>query len=443
MAVNYGRDCLADQANVGMLAASGDIIIWNEDDLFAPEGWDARISSLVPDASELLTLHSSTGYPRDGVLFIPNCYTRAIRDALGPIDPAYESMYIDNEYAERQKKLGRIVETGLVFDHRHPSLGKGVTDSVYALENRPEAYSVGRLVLERRRAAGFPRVSLPGWPDPRPAAPALEPAPVGPEPRHITFCLPGETFRFEWLRGLVDLCASVGEAGWQIKLLFSYSTSVYLTRGNLTRAAIAAAETVRPEYVFWLDDDNIVKPADFLAMLRFMDENRETADILAGWCWIRKPDRWETSLGDFSADGVNLRPFDLRELCAGGLHPKRIEYTGFPGVLMRFGVLESLGSDCFRPATVADLPDLLSGVAVSASPEPHWFSGEDVGFSLRARRAGLRMWVDPAAKLAHLKVQSAEPDIAIFQDTPEELKRWREQVNGPAVASPDVEGVLI
>src|ERR1700722_8400877 len=37
--INYGRDCLVDQSNAGVAAASGEIILGNQDDMRYPAHW--------------------------------------------------------------------------------------------------------------------------------------------------------------------------------------------------------------------------------------------------------------------------------------------------------------------------------------------------------------------------------------------------------------------
>jgi len=434
--VNHGRDCIVDQCNTGTLAASGDILVHSMDDLIAPQGWDTAIQKAIPDSSQPVCL-ACKPREREDLISIPSIGTRALHMAVGPLYPGYEGMFSDNDWSEMARRVGTVKEVPLHFDHPHPlTNGKNQMDEIYEQQNRPESYAIGLKVFEERRAAGFPRVELPGWPK-NEAKPGLISrgldwienklaplsAPPQPQPRYITFCLPGESFRFEWLHGLIDLCAAVGMAGWQIKLCLGYATSCYSTRINMAQEVLDAGAKIRPDYVFWLDDDNIVKPEQFMALVRFLDEN-PTADVVTGWCWIRQKERWGISVGtQFWTDGFHLCPIELDKLFANGASHKRIAHTGFPCVLMRYAVLEKLGANVFMPMLNPD--------------QPGWFAGEDVAFSLRARDAGVEMWVDPACKVAHLKVCSQEPDIQLYRDSPKDLKDWRAQVNGPAIVAPE------
>lgn len=431
--INHNRDCVVDQVNEGLKAATGEIIIGTMDDLFAPQGWDTKLAAFVPDTSQPVALHCLTGSQRDNQIFNPACYTRALLDITGPICPEYESMFVDDEFTAKVTQLGIVVETGLKFEHRHPIFKTAKMDEVYAAQNRREAYEQGLRVFQKRAALGFPRVEIPGWPKPSSVS-----HPVNlPAPRRIAFCLPGESFRFEWLRGVMELFNTLGNANWQVNLCFGYTTSPYHTRINLTNDVLnRAAADFKPEYVFWLDDDNLIKPEDFMRLVAFLDQQPE-ADAISGWCWIRQKTRWGISCGMFSEDTqVHMKLFELPELFAEGGKPRRMEVGGFPAILMKYEVLEKLGAGAFQPVTKADLPELLGDLPRISEPTDEWFSGEDISFFLHARKAGLKIWVDPACKVAHLKFISQEPDIQLFRDTPEALKQWREQVNGKAIPAP-------
>jgi hypothetical protein len=425
---NRGRKSWVSGVNTAAAMSRGRILIVNADDLFACEYWDAELLERVGTRVGEYAIEVSTGTPQEherGIAVIP-MLSRARYERLGfVLYPEFESMYADNDFLEHAVCDGVLLDArDLRFPHRHYLVTGAAPDAVYAHQNRAGAYDLGKAVLSARRAqrkasgVGLVRRAL-DWVDKQITDPV---APVEPPLRSIAFALPGETFRFEWLSGLVDLCETVGAAGWQIRLCFGYTTSCYTTRINIAQDIMDGAQSTRPEYVFWLDDDNIVKPEQFMRLLAFLDAT-PTADIVTGWCWIRQKTRWATSIGNFwKEDGVHLCPLELSDLFAQGAGHKRIEYSGFPCVLMRYSVLEKLGAHAFMPTLRPDLPT--------------WFCGEDTAFFLVAKKAGIESWVDPACKVAHLKMIAQEPDIQLYRDTPEELKKWREQVNGPALSAP-------
>jgi len=426
--VNHGRDCLVDQCNEGLKAATGEILIWNQDDLFAPQCWDTKLSALCPDTSKPVCLHSLTGSKRDSELFMPICYTKVLSDMIGPASSEYDGMFADDEACFKIRQLGTVVETGLMFEHRHPTNGKSAMDEVYAQENRKEAYQKGHEVFQKRASLGFPYVELSGF-----KKPANLPTRT---PRNIALCLPGENFHFTWLRQYLEIENWLWQSNWQPAINFGYTTSPYHTRINLTNDVLNSAKAgFVPEYVLWIDDDNLLKTVDLARMISFLDANPE-ADGVSGWCWIRQRDRWGISCGMFSPDTqVHMRLFELPELLETG-KPVRMEVGGFPCFLVRFKVLQTLTAAAFQPVTKRDIPFVYQGPrAVEVTDE--WFSGEDISFFLNARKEGLRFYVDPAAKVAHLKFISQEPDVQLYRDTPEELKQWREQIRGKAIPAPE------
>ena len=113
--VNHGRDCVVDQVNEGLKAATGEILIGTMDDLFAPQDWDTKLSAFVPDTSQPVALHCLTGSKRDNQIFNPACHTKVVQNLIGPISPEYESMFVDDEYTLKIRQYAKVVETGLMF----------------------------------------------------------------------------------------------------------------------------------------------------------------------------------------------------------------------------------------------------------------------------------------------------------------------------------------
>ena len=89
------------------------------------------------------------------------------------------------------------------------------------------------------------------------------------------------------------------------------------------------------------------------------------------------------------------RPYEGR-LWSKATEVSRIDWTGFPFLLMRGGTLEKAGG---RNAFLPILDESL----------PHGMSGEDIGWCKRAGAAGLILAADPRVRVDHLKLVSAEP----------------------------------
>lgn len=457
--INHGRDCLVDQCNAGQAAASGEIIVGNQDDMRFPEHWDSEILELLPDTSKALCVQAHTDGGRRDLLTIPTIATRVLVEQIGMLSPDYESMFSDDEWSIKAWKFAGVIPSKLYFQHLHPTNGTAEEDSVYALENRPAAYNVGYETFQKRKALGFPRVPYPG--EDATTVPVMEAA----QYPTLAMCIPGDNFSGAWLDSFLAMGMELKEAGYVVKRFRGYQSNVYQTRISLTERVIEDAQISgeRPEYVLWIDHDNTAAPGQLTGLLKFL-ENYPQVDAVAGWCWIKKTVGWTTSVGDFwPADGVHLMAFNLDALLMGEtplekFAPKNIEHTGFPFFLMRYEALERLGPHAFRPLTKADLVDyfecpgckgfkgspcpMCNGTG-SVMPEKqvadHWFCGEDSAWCLQAKKAGMTIVVDPGCKVGHLKLQLQEPITAHFtEETPVAEIERSAAINGPPVIAPEV-----
>ena len=74
-----------------------------------------------------------------------------------------------------------------------------------------------------------------------------------------------------------------------------------------------------------------------------------------------------------------------------------ISYSGFPAVLMRGSILDTMTGNDFLPIVDAELFP------------PFGMSGEDTAFFVRGNDRGLEFAVDRRVKVPHLKLRCAEP----------------------------------
>jgi Glycosyltransferase like family 2 len=456
--INYGRDCLVDQCNAGQLAATGEIFIGNQDDMRYPEHWDTEILKLIPDTAALVCLQAkSDGEPRPDLLTLPTIATRALCDTIGPLSPEYDGMFSDNDWSAQAFKLAKVIKSDLHFAHLHPVHGLAEADSVHRQENRAEAYRMGLEVFERRKRAGFPRVELPGF-ETRPAAAVkqfeeklkttdtgrslleraadfakriLDPADTAgmmPRPnRRVAVCLPNEYH--QWINGLLQLVKRSEERGFEFNAVLAYTSSPDVTRMALTDTVLQVfSGDKRTPYVLWLDDDNILLPDQFDRMVSFLDNNPR-ADIVAGWCWIKRGEQWATSVGQFKED-QQISWLSLEQMFADNPAGDPVYFprfgSGFPCILMRREVLERLGSKAFRCIPREDFE--------------YGKLGEDFSFFWRAHEAGIRCYLDPLCKVGHIKPQLQEPDLIVPPggELPPVLELWRQQTRGDRVKLPEV-----
>lgn len=393
---NDKRRCYVDGVNTAAAASTGSILIVNADDQFACDKWDARLSGgatrIVPNGE--MVWRVSTGTPGEherGIMVMP-ILSRARYERLGYVFyPEYESMYADNDFFEHAQRDGVVIDArGLLFPHKHPlqSLWQVKWDAAYDAQNRPEAYSLGKKVLDRRRACNF------GTPEPEQL-----PAPCR-DPRSIFVCLPGDTFSRHWVAAWTDLMAHLlNVRGFRmIRPSFNYTSCAAITRGMMARDILALPEL--PELVLWIDDDNILTPAGFDQLLADLD-GLAVADLMAAWTWIQDDGGLltHTSAGKFTGDRnqIVFIPAAEMEKARGVIE---IEWTGFPAVLMRGSTIQKAG-----PIPFAPLP----------APASEWgVTGEDVAFCTNAKeRGGCRLFVDPKVFVPHLKLRAIAPRAAV------------------------------
>jgi len=414
---NYGRDCLVDQSNAGIAATSGEIIIGNEDDMRYPPHWDSKIRELIPDTTRAVCVRAGNDGRLGGMIGLPAIATRVLHDKVGPVDPAYESMYIDFEWDARVRECGEIVDAPhIYFEHFHWASKSEETrgrDAVDAIENRDEAYRVGKEVFERRKAAGFPRVNLPWVGQSLPS--------VTRPTRAISICIPGETHRSEWEVAFFRVWAALVGDGWDVRVHPGWNTYVHHARHKINQAVIAAAEGNPPDYVLWIDDDNTPSVATVRRLISLMDNSPEI-DGATGWYYFQsvRSVNGEDSLvplvccGDFANrenpldSDVLLKCASLAELFADNASPKRIDWAGFGCVLMRYHVTIAIGNYPWNPI---DAPRTESGQ-----------TGDDSSFFIRANRLGLKFVVDPHCFVDHWKVSPLSPDFDVSPDASPEAK---------------------
>ena len=149
--------------NAGASAASGQIFIQLSDDFECPVGWDRSLIEEIHAAggvSNPIAVKVSDGFRKGDaadLMTIAIC-TRAYRDAEGVfMDPAFMSMYVDDNYTYRVLRnerdgLCKVVRCpDLVFPHRHYLYDKSVPhDETYAHQNSSEAYTLGKRLFEQK-----------------------------------------------------------------------------------------------------------------------------------------------------------------------------------------------------------------------------------------------------------------------------------------------------
>ena len=381
--------------NYGAKDARGDVMIVIADDIWPAKGWDTVIESQIVTTEiigEFAIWVNNGGSPerraaaRDTIMEMP-VVSRSRVGRLGYLYyPSYLSMYADNDLAEHcmlDAKEGRCSLIRLeepVFPHLHPVSDRSIpVDAQYAHQNRPAAYALGKQILDARRRANFGDVLL---------------SESG--KKRIAICVAGGPFPVAWLARWTELL-ELGQE-YDIDLVFNFTnTDVYRMRIDMSRNVL----NLEPcNYVLWLDDDQLVTLDQVKQLIADLDEHPDI-DMVAGWT-VTGTDVYETeatlSFGDFD-DGkfIAAKPSDV-----GPPHPQvcEVDYTGFPLVLMRSGLLSDMTPEAFAP-----LPIKHSAFG---------FCGEDISFCLRARAARKKICVDRrVGPLPHLKLRDIAAGVKI------------------------------
>ncbi len=388
---NKGRDCVVDQVNTAAEHATGGLFLGVQDDLRAPEHWDTLLLDAAGGVEgEVIVIASSGATPeRDRELMICGAVSLSRYRRYGfVLDPEFESMFSDNWFAlcalrDQRDGIATIVERfDIQFQHLHPSFGLGVVDEIYQLQNRPMAYKQGAATFHKK-ASGC---------------------------KMMVACLPGENFRNSWVASTFQMLQDVNGAGIMCGPCWSYTTNVYCTRMELATAALEFKP--KPDYVLWVDDDNLVNGSQVLQLVRDLEENPELGGVV-GWCWCdhderdgRRVESWRMSVGRQRPGDLQCKTFTPEDIqraysvapliTSDDVAPDAL-WSGFPCVLMRLSVLESLGAAAFAPLII---PEVNYG-----------FTGEDTSFFINAHKAGIKFAVDLRVKVPHVKWKALEPHV--------------------------------
>ena len=394
---NTGRKCYVDGVNTAASASSGLILIVNADDQFPCEHWDEELTRVLPPSPDFV-IRVLTGTPKEverRIIVMP-IVSRPRYDKLGYLMyPEYESMYADNDLCEMAEVDGVIVEAQhLTFPHKHWINKQREADAVDQAQNRAEAYKLGESILTQRRLNRFGK-----GPNRRIVTemPSLAQKPARREIMGVA--LPGQTFCGSWVVAWTELYGHLRDR-FAVEMQLVYASNVHATRWHLYNGF--RDMRVRPDWLLWIDDDNLVTPNDVEQLLADLRANPD-ADMAAGWTWCGADVheiKAHTSIGTL---GNTPAQIPYAELMAGPDDLKEIGFTGFPVVLMRGGIFDKVGPESFAP--------------IMGSQYARGFASEDIAFCIRAQAAGVKILVDRRVKVPHLKLREVRPaDLPMVQE---------------------------
>jgi hypothetical protein len=379
--INTKRHTAVDGWNLAAKLSTGKFIISLADDWFPCPHWDTKLYELIAALPN--------GFDGEYVVDVDTCgnehlltfsmLTRAYLNKYSGGEgwlfyPEYTGMYADNDFTD-SARLDKVIVNArhLKFPHRHPNYFQEVEpDDVHIWQGRPEAFRIGARIYKKRcKAKG------------------LSVRPI------LAVCLPGEKFPSTWVAYLMNLAGFLSQR-FTVSPIFTYSSNPHVTRACLAKQIIDSIPI--PDYVLWVDDDNLLAVDQFDRLFQDLEEIPQ-ADMVAGWAWVQ-PDIYEVedirvSVGVFGENGKPLPRWKYVDMMEGPADVREIDFSGFPTVLMRGEMLEKLGPFAFAP--------------ILDPKADYGFHSEDVSFCMHARQAGCRIFVDRRVRLPHLKLRDAQP----------------------------------
>ena len=369
--------------------STGDVLVVIADDFFPCPKWDEEIIDAwrrattpgrpdfqgnIAPAECVIWCPTNTPQEFERNIMVAPILFRSRYERLGYVFyPSYESMYADNDFAEHAQfdyREGRcvIIIGNFVLEHRHPFFQPEKMDDAYRAGNHPEAYELGRKLLDARRACNFGDVQQIKIPK-----------------RRIAICYLGETFPLRWVQAFSDLLAKLGFVH-DVQIFSGYSTQVYLGRAAHAKGVLEML--MDQDYILWIDDDNPPFPDQVDQLLADL-EARPEIGMVAGWTM---------TLSDCASFGGIVEgkriDADVATFLTQGPDLQRIAWTGFPMVLMRYALLKDVGYRAFLP---------IQEGSESGNHLAFGWLGEDIGFCKVAVEKGWALFVDRRVRLEHLK----------------------------------------
>jgi hypothetical protein len=400
---NEGPQTAVSGWNTAAAASIGDVLLVSADDFYPPQDWDKQlIDAIWPHVEKgfvNFAVRVSSGVPEaDNQGHICHAFlSRERYEHQGRVvyHPEYRGVFCDNDFTAHAEQDGAIIEARHIqFLHDHPMYRPGGVancDEAFWHHNKPEDYDFGRKVFEKRRHERFGHGAV---------VQAIDGSTVAERAPCIAVCFAGEQFHRDVAFGLVNLNLHLKARGFDIHDRNEFTTNVYISRMSMARSVLEIPAEQRPDFVLWLDDDNILTPEKFDRLLYHALGNPQWGAVGA-WCWIWgvESKKFYPSCGTFQEDELHLTSFDGM-IFPRETEPRKVDWTGFPALLMRIGVLEKLGWKAFLPILDERL---------------EWgMSGEDTAFCRRALDLGIPIYIDPQVKIPHLKTCPVEPEWTLI-----------------------------
>ncbi len=214
----------------------------------------------------------------------------------------------------------------------------------------------------------------------------------------VVLCLPGNDYSNEWMMyHFLPFLAELGNMNVTFRIAQQGGSNVCEVRETILGAQFGRplTELTEPwggkldyDYMLWVDSDVLFKPEDFKRLVQW------NKDIVCGLYLKNQqgdfaPARWDEEYVQGRAQ--NIWSLNVRDLVGKAGTCLEVLTISMGFALIKKGVFEKVPRPWF-PCQPVQMPG------------GDWlFCGEDVCFSMAARKAGFQIWVDPEVLIPHRK----------------------------------------
>jgi len=209
----------------------------------------------------------------------------------------------------------------------------------------------------------------------------------------IAFCIPGKAQSMEFTESWTNLVVYMVKRNIDFYLHQYYSADIYDCRNNLVTEEAHIPWEMMPvflgkpyDYMMWIDSDIGFKPEDVMKLVN------TGQDVISGVCPMGPTMRCPAGrfgydeYGQPSLDYISIAELD--NVDQDTLIP--VEFAGYGFIAVKQGVFEAMEYPWFRTTIRKH-----AGREVNPS--------EDLGWCIRAREKGFKVWLYPGVRLTHNK----------------------------------------
>jgi GT2 family glycosyltransferase len=210
----------------------------------------------------------------------------------------------------------------------------------------------------------------------------------------IIFCIPGRQFSNNFLKAWTDVVYQLIKSDIELSLANTYDSNVYFVRSKCLGANVLYGKNQKPfqgqydyDYIMWIDSDQVFSPGHISTLINHKKDIISGVYLMDGGKAYAAVEHWDTDHFKKTGSFHFLTPEDIKDK----KELMEVTYAGMGFMLVKKGVFESLEYPWFPPIEFDIGNDIKD------------FCSEDVGFCLKAREAGYKIWIDPSVRVGHEK----------------------------------------